>query len=71
MLILWVKQALIAKKIREDVRDIIYNQLVAFDSNQLKAITNPEYSPINNGVKPPELFENVFTWYFSIGSILI
>jgi hypothetical protein len=28
------------KKIREDVR-IIYNQLVAFDSNQLKAITNP------------------------------
>jgi 1-acyl-sn-glycerol-3-phosphate acyltransferase len=27
------------KKIREDVRDIIYNQLVDFD--QLKAITNP------------------------------
>jgi 1-acyl-sn-glycerol-3-phosphate acyltransferase len=26
MLILWIKQALIAKKIREDVRDIIYNQ---------------------------------------------
>jgi 1-acyl-sn-glycerol-3-phosphate acyltransferase len=32
-----VKQALIAKKIREDVRDIIYNQLVAFDSNPIKS----------------------------------
>jgi hypothetical protein len=29
------------KKIREDVRDIIYNQLVLSIQIQLKAITNP------------------------------
>ena len=37
------------KEIREEVREIIYNQLIAFDADPLKTITNPRIQSNKNG----------------------